>query len=381
VPAVHSCGTVSSPSRRRPGDTSPDNHHAGARVPTRTAGDGRRSTLEGRLGAGPARLPPWRTTRVWHGALPTPAPRRLGGAAADVCNPQATCRYGAGTYDGIAHRGERCQACTKSAEERASEGQGTLYGTSYRAVVVHSSAQDKRRQQRLARDIQTSYSTIQTAAQTAEQQEYFCRADAAAAAARIRAVRAVYHRLEVTVEEQPVYGRGRPSLQKPRPIKAMRYRLKTAMRPQTERLARLEAEAGCFVLLTNVPTTGDLAHSARDILTVDKDQHGTEPNYLARRHKQILHWLAVDHQRTRGMIRSRHQDLVRALPGDKGNRSHSLQTLEARGLIVIGRSPGGKAESLWLTPEGQKWASQLTGSGDEGENDVAAMGCNAGNSV
>ena len=162
---------------------------------------------------------------------------------------------------------------------KASEGQVTLYGTSYRAVVVHSSAQDKRRQQRLARAIQTSYSTIQTSAQTAEQQEYFCRADAEAAAARIRAVPAVYHRLEVTIEERPVYGRGRPSLQKPRPIKAMRYRLKTAMSPQTERIARLEEEAGCFVLLTNIPTTGDLAHSAHDILTVYKDQHGTEQNY------------------------------------------------------------------------------------------------------
>ena len=85
---------------------------------------------------------------------------------------------------------------------------------------------------------------------------------------------------------------------------------------------------------------------------------------LSQRQKQILHWLAVDHQRTRGMIRSSHQDLVRALPGDKGNISHSLQTLEARGLIVIGRSPGGKAESLWLTPEGQKWASHLAGSCD-----------------
>ena len=52
------------------------------------------------------------------------------------------------------------------------------------------------------------------------------------------------------------------------------------------------------------------------------------------------------------------------LPGDKGNISHSLQTLEARGLIVIGRSPGGKAEALWLTSEGQKWASQLAGSCD-----------------
>jgi len=79
------------------------------------------------------------------------------------------------------------------------------------------------------------------------------------------------------------------------------------------------------------------------------------------------------------MITSSHQDLVRALPGDKGNISHSLQTLEARGLIVISRSPGGKAESLWLTPEGQKWASQLTGSCDEETNRVAAMGCSACN--
>jgi DNA-binding MarR family transcriptional regulator len=85
---------------------------------------------------------------------------------------------------------------------------------------------------------------------------------------------------------------------------------------------------------------------------------------LSRRHKHLLPWWAADHQRTRGMIASRHQDLVRALPGDQGNISHSLQTLEARGLLVIGRSPGGKAASLWLTPEGQKWASHLAGSCD-----------------
>ena len=102
---------------------------------------------------------------------------------------------------------------------------------------------------------------------------------------------------------------------------------------------------------------------------------------LSRRQKHILHWLAADHQRTRGMITSSHQDLVRALPGDKGNMSHSLQTLAARSLMVIGRSPGGKAESLWLTPEGQKWAAQLAGSCDEGETDVAAMGYRACNSL
>ena len=48
---------------------------------------------------------------------------------------------------------------------------------------------------------------------------------------------------------------------------------------------------------------------------------------LARRQKRILHWLAADYQRTRGMITSSHQELVRALPSDKGNISHSLQTL------------------------------------------------------
>ena len=85
---------------------------------------------------------------------------------------------------------------------------------------------------------------------------------------------------------------------------------------------------------------------------------------LSRRQQRTLRWLATDHQRTRGMITSSHQDLVRAWPGDKGNSSHRLHTLEARGLIIIGRSPGGKAESVWLTAEGQKWASQLAGSCD-----------------
>jgi transposase len=162
---------------------------------------------------------------------------------------------------------------------KAYEGQVTLYGTPYRAVVVHSSTQDKRRQQRLVRDIQASYSTIQSVARAAEQHVYFCRADADAAAAQLRAGHAAYHGLEVTVEERPVYGWGRPSAPKPRPITVMRYSLTTTIRTHTERIARLEEEAGCFVLLTNVPPAGDMAHNARDILTVYKDQHGTEQNY------------------------------------------------------------------------------------------------------
>jgi hypothetical protein len=85
--------------------------------------------------------------------------------------------------------------------------------------------------------------------------------------------------MDVTVAERPVYGRGRPSAHTPRPIKAMRYSLHPIMSPPTARISRMEEEAGGFVLLTNVPTAGDLAHRARDILSVYKEQHGTEQNY------------------------------------------------------------------------------------------------------
>jgi DNA-binding MarR family transcriptional regulator len=80
---------------------------------------------------------------------------------------------------------------------------------------------------------------------------------------------------------------------------------------------------------------------------------------LSRLQKRILGWLAADAQRTKGMILSSHEDLVKALPGDKGHISRSLHTLEARGWIVMGRSPGGKAQHLTLTPEGRQRASEM----------------------
>jgi DNA-binding MarR family transcriptional regulator len=82
---------------------------------------------------------------------------------------------------------------------------------------------------------------------------------------------------------------------------------------------------------------------------------------LSRRQKRLLEWLRRDHQRTQGRTSSSHYDLVRAFSGDKGNISHSLRTLEVRGLLVIGRSPGGKAEYVFLTAAGHHQAAQLTG--------------------
>ena len=67
----------------------------------------------------------------------------------------------------------------------------------------------------------------------------------------------------------------------------------------------------------------------------------------------------AEDQRTQGGTSLAHVDLVRGLRGDKSTISHSPRTLEARGLIAIGRTPGGKADSVDLTPKGRKLASEF----------------------
>jgi transposase len=162
---------------------------------------------------------------------------------------------------------------------KVAEDRVTLYGKSYRAVVVHSSTQDQRRQKRLERELQASYATLETAARDVAKQEYFCRADAEAAAERLRALPSTYYQVEVVLEECPQYGPGRPRRDTPRPVKALRYRLKPTLRAQPEVIARKSQESACFVLLTNVPTAGEMAHRARDVLRAYKEQHGVEQNF------------------------------------------------------------------------------------------------------
>jgi transposase len=155
----------------------------------------------------------------------------------------------------------------------------TLSGKAYRAVVVHSSSQDQRRQKHLRRELQASSAALEATVREAAQQEYFCRADAEAAATKVRALQSAYHQVEVVVEEHPRYGPGRPSLKQPRVVKALRYSLQVTLHERAEVIARKTQETACFVLLTNVPTTGEMAHRAGDVLQAYKEQHGIEQNF------------------------------------------------------------------------------------------------------
>jgi hypothetical protein len=86
---------------------------------------------------------------------------------------------------------------------------------------------------------------------------------------------------------------------------------------------------------------------------------------LSRLQNQMLRWLHADERRSRGVIARRHPELVQAVPSAKGTMSHSLRLLDTRGLMRIGRSPGGRAASVTLTTAGRQKAAQLAGSDDE----------------
>ena len=154
-----------------------------------------------------------------------------------------------------------------------------LYGKNYRAVVVHSSAHDKRRQKKMDRELKEDRAAIEAAISVESKLEYYCIRDAEAAAGRLCEVRSECHELAVEVIERPKYRRGRPRKDGSREVEEIRYALATEVKEREEAIARRREEAGCFVLLSNVPEEGELAHNAEEILKAYKQQHGIEQNF------------------------------------------------------------------------------------------------------
>lgn len=83
------------------------------------------------------------------------------------------------------------------------------------------------------------------------------------------------------------------------------------------------------------------------------------PRRLSRLQRRILRCLVGEYQRIQGGTSLGHRELVQTLGSDPGNISHSVRTLEARGLITVGRTPGGKADYLALTRAGLKMTLEM----------------------
>ena len=133
-----------------------------------------------------------------------------------------------------------------------------LYERDYRAIVVHSSAHDKRRHKRMDKERQRELEQIQARLKQEEAIAYACRADALAAGERLlkEYARPGWWRLAVEFESQAKYGRGRPRQSEERTIEHVYWHVRGRAEINQEWSQRQLEEAGCFVLLTNTPTQG-----------------------------------------------------------------------------------------------------------------------------
>jgi transposase len=152
-----------------------------------------------------------------------------------------------------------------------------LYGKSYRAVVVHSSAHDKRRKKRVEKELLQSKEEIEKKIKKEAKLKYFCGADAQAAVDRLKSINNEYYRIDAIVEKELKYGPGRPGPN--REPKKIMYCVKITINENEENIVKKREEAGCFVLFSNLPEKGEMGHSSEEILRSYKEQHGVERNF------------------------------------------------------------------------------------------------------
>lgn len=155
-----------------------------------------------------------------------------------------------------------------------------LYGETYRAIVVHSSAHDKRRHKRIERLIQQRHKEIETHCKKINSGPFYCQADAESAADKIRRTAASsYHRLQYEIRKIAKHSRGRPAKGKEREPIGYEYLLNVEIDVDADAVAPLRLEAGCFVLLCNLSGKEREQWSAASLLELYKNQSGIEQNF------------------------------------------------------------------------------------------------------
>ena len=158
------------------------------------------------------------------------------------------------------------------------ETETVLHGRSYRIIVVHSSAHDKRRQKKIDRELEKEHTDLSKQVRALSKQEFFCQADAEKAAAELRNGKHAFYTLLTQVIELPKYKRGRPKKDGSRTLDRLMYAVKVKIE-ETEVASDLRKQTGCFVLICNVPSSGQNKYSSYDVLRAYKDQYGIEQNF------------------------------------------------------------------------------------------------------
>ena len=165
-----------------------------------------------------------------------------------------------------------------AAQYKAYETEVVIKAKHYRAVVIHSSSHDRRRGKRIDQKLKTEYKALEKQCKEASKKPFYCEADARAAAQALEESNIKYYQAKIEIEEIPKYKRGRPKdgIKK---ISEIRYGLCWKLSENKQAVSKLKEEAGCFVMITNVPAHGENGYDSLAILKAYKDQYGIEQNF------------------------------------------------------------------------------------------------------
>jgi hypothetical protein len=92
-------------------------------------------------------------------------------------------------------------------------------------------------------------------------------------------LKSLYHSCQCRVVDKVTYSRGRPPKNGKRKVSKIRSILEGDVVERSEEVERIREAAGCFLLLTNTPLEGEMAHSSEDVFAAYKEQHGIERNF------------------------------------------------------------------------------------------------------
>ena len=163
------------------------------------------------------------------------------------------------------------------ARYKAFETSVELYGKKYRVAVVHSDLHDKRRQKKSNKAVAKSSKKL-TAQLKKITTIYHCEADACEAAKKVAKLSGPLHSVEANVHSFQKQRPGRPPKNKPAPMQT-KYEIQWDVVENEAAMKKLKAEAGCFVLICNVPLEGNNAMDAAELLRVYKGQYGVESDF------------------------------------------------------------------------------------------------------
>lgn len=165
------------------------------------------------------------------------------------------------------------------ASYRAFETEVEIHDRTFRAIVIHSSAHDKRRQKRIEKELDRVRQVLSNAIVHSSKKTFACRPDAEAECDRLHSLPMPCHTLETRIDEEIKYAPGRPAKNGQRTVTSRRWRVRAEIVERTESIAQKRAEAGCFVLISNRPSQGDDAQTSEELLRSYKAQDGIERNF------------------------------------------------------------------------------------------------------